>query len=121
MLAAHAPDADAAPAAAADAGAGAAADATASSSSAAAAAAGGEGVAYRLRALVAHHGESCAHGHYTCLARLADSEQWASYDDSDVQLLERDPIADNTVSRGAYLLLYERVDEQPPAAAAATA
>ena len=45
---------------------------------------------YRLRALVTHHGESCSSGHYTCVARLADSDQWVSYDDTHVELVQSD-------------------------------
>jgi len=75
---------------------------------------GGEGTEpgqYRLRALVSHHGEQCWSGHYTCSARVGEGEQWACYDDSHVSVLSDDPTCTPTAMRGAYLLLYERVEQ----------
>lgn len=72
---------------------------------------------YRLRALVSHHGSQCWSGHYTCVARLGESMQWASYDDSHVSLIHGDPTHSSEVMRGAYLLLYERSSEAEGASA----
>ena len=66
------------------------------------------GGAYRLRALVSHHGESSWSGHYTCVVRLGEEDKWASYDDRCVTLLDHDPTLTAAVQRGGYLLLYEK-------------
>ena len=65
---------------------------------------------YRLRALVTHHGDACWSGHYTCMARLGDGDEWVCYDDRQVTVLRTNPTAQSDVRRGAYLLLYERID-----------
>ena len=68
----------------------------------------GDDATYRLRALVVHHGETSWAGHYTCAARLGDSDQWVTYDDKRVTLADGDPTRSSAVLRGGYLLLYER-------------
>lgn len=73
---------------------------------------------YRLRALVSHHGAHCWSGHYTCVARLADTNRWVSYDDRCVSLLDGDPTLQLTAQRGGYLLLYEALDAEEPNAEA---
>ena len=35
----------------------------------------------KLDDFVSHHGAHCWSGHYTCVARLADTNRWVSYDD----------------------------------------
>ena len=74
------------------------------------------GAKFRLRALVSHHGEHCWGGHYTCTARVGEGDQWACYDDSHVSLSCNNPTNTAAVLRGAYLLLYERIDAGAPAA-----
>jgi ubiquitin C-terminal hydrolase len=79
------------------------------------------GAMFRLRALVSHHGEHCWGGHYTCTARVGEGDQWACYDDSHVSLSCDNPTSTAAVLRGAYLLLYERIDVGAPAADATMA
>ena len=91
--------------------------------SAAAAAAAAAAVAsssdgeYRLRALVSHHGDHCWSGHYTCVARIGETDRWVSYDDRCVSALEEDPTLTAQCQRGGYLLLYETTNPEKRAAA----
>ena len=79
------------------------------------------GATFRMCALVSHHGEHLGGGHYTCTARVGEIDQWACYDDSHVSLLCDNPTRTEAVLRGAYLLLYERIDACAPAANAPAA
>ena len=57
------------------------------------------GAMFRLRALVSHHGEQNWEGHYTCMARVGEGDQWACYDDSHVSLACDNPTRTEAVLR----------------------
>ena len=64
---------------------------------------------YRARAVVCHHGQDAAGGHYTCWVRAAAGagcDGWAHYDDDIVH--NRTPTLAAEVHSSAYLIFYER-------------
>jgi len=64
-----------------------------------------EGLAYSLRAIVAHEGASPRSGHYVCYAKSATGE-WCLYDDSRVKQYSagEDPLS--MLGSKAYMLFY---------------
>ncbi|CAG5947572.1 unnamed protein product [Menidia menidia] len=64
---------------------------------------------YDLYAVCNHHGGMHG-GHYTAYCRNSVDGQWYSYDDSSVDLVPEDEV----ITRGAYILFYQRRNTIPP-------
>jgi ubiquitin C-terminal hydrolase len=65
---------------------------------------------YRLRSVLSHLGRNSSSGHYTCHRKLDSDltqEPWAIADDMNVNRVE----PSWTHDRNAYMLLYDRVDD----------
>lgn len=61
---------------------------------------------YNLQGVILHRG-SLNSGHYTCLCRSSDKSVWLNYDDESVREIDESLVVDCN----AYMLLYERADE----------
>lgn len=59
-----------------------------------------------MQAVILHRG-SLNYGHYTCMCRNADKTGWVYYDDESVRDIEENLVVDPN----AYILVYERVDD----------
>ncbi|XP_061589330.1 ubiquitin carboxyl-terminal hydrolase 43a [Cololabis saira] len=64
---------------------------------------------YDLYAVCNHHGGMHG-GHYTAYCRNSVDAQWYSYDDSSVDLVPQEEV----VTKGAYILFYQRRNNIPP-------
>ncbi len=78
-----------------------------------------ESTSYNLISIVVHVGTGNEYGHYYCVVRIAD--RWVKFDDENVSLIEKNELSDlfgnpdedneYNVNFCAYLLFYERIDE----------
>ena len=63
--------------------------------------------AYKLIAVVYHHGEHATGGHYTCAIFCENSQQWILTDDKEVRSISPDLVLKHEQNRTPYLLFYK--------------
>ena len=63
--------------------------------------------AYKLIAVVYHHGEHATGGHYTCTVFCENSQQWILTDDKEIRPISQEFVLKHVPNRTAYLLFYK--------------
>ena len=63
--------------------------------------------AYKLIAVIYHHGEHATGGHYTCAVFCENSQQWMLTDDKEIRPISQELVLKHETNRTAYLLFYK--------------